>query len=134
MKTWLYRWGPAILIMAIIFVASATAAAEIPEFGYWDFFAKKGGHLLGYALLAAAYHYALYNGKRSGKLPVLLAIGLTALYAASDEFHQRFTPGRTPSLVDIGIDITGGLIGLTVSGLIQRHFPGLIKRASSPIN
>ncbi len=34
------------------------------------------------------------------------------LYAASDEFHQSFVPGRGPSIVDIGIDSLGVLTGI----------------------
>jgi hypothetical protein len=120
MKNWLYRWGPAILFMAIIFIASATPGSEIPGFGFWDFFAKKGGHLIGYALLAAAYYHALNNGKRAPKLLFVLALCMTALYAASDEWHQRFTPGRSPSLLDVGIDITGSFFGALVSCLRQK--------------
>jgi hypothetical protein len=106
MKNWLYRWGPALLFMAIIFMASATPGSEIPGFGFWDIFAKKSGHLIGYALLAAAYCHALNNGKRTPKWLFVLALCMTALYAASDEWHQKFTPGRSPSLLDVGIDIT----------------------------
>ena len=34
------------------------------------------------------------------------------LYAASDEFHQSFVPGRSPSIVDVGIDSLGVLTGI----------------------
>lgn len=34
------------------------------------------------------------------------------LYAASDEFHQSFVPGRGPSIVDVGIDSLGVLTGI----------------------
>ncbi len=121
MKRWIFSWGPTILVMAIIFVASATPGSEIPRFGYWDLFVKKGGHMLGYALLAIAFYHALNNGRRSAKLISVAAIGMVALYAASDEFHQRFTPGRTASLRDVGIDVVGALIGIAVMRLVQRR-------------
>jgi hypothetical protein len=136
MKNWLYRWGPAILLMAIIFIASATPGSEIPGFGFWDLFAKKGGHLIGYALLAAAYYHALNKGKRAPKWLFVLALCMTALYAASDEWNQKFTPGRSPSLLDVGIDIAGGILGITVSCLMRkckafnRSLPVASKRAT----
>jgi VanZ family protein len=120
MKTCIYRWGPAIVLMVIIFLASATPGSKIPEFGYWDLFVKKGGHMIGYALLAAAYYHALNNGKGGTRLQFILAIGIAALYAASDEWHQKFTPGRNASLADVGIDVIGGLIGITAWRLMQR--------------
>jgi VanZ family protein len=119
----MYRWGPAIVIMAIIFIASATPGSDIPGFGDWDEFFKKGGHMLGYALLAAAFCHALNNRKSSIKLKFILVLCIVALYAASDEFHQRFTPGRTASFRDVGIDVAGGLIGIAVLRFVQKRIP-----------
>ena len=107
--------------MAIIFIASATPGSDIPGFGYWDELFKKGGHMLGYALLASAVYHALNNSKSGIKLQFILVLCIVALYAASDEFHQRFTPGRSPSSRDVGIDATGGLIGIAVMRFIQRR-------------
>jgi VanZ family protein len=106
--------------MAIIFIASATPGSEIPGFGRWDEFFKKGGHMLGYALLATTLYHALNNSKGSIKLKFILVLCLVALYAASDEFHQKFTPGRTASFRDVGIDVAGGLIGITAMRFVQR--------------
>jgi VanZ family protein len=83
--------------------------------GYLDYFAKKGGHMLGYALLAACYYHALCGGGNAPKWRFILAMFLTILFAASDEFHQKFTPGRSASPIDVGIDTAGGLIGLVTS-------------------
>jgi VanZ family protein len=121
MKSWMYRWGPAIVIMAIIFIASATPGSDIPGFGSWDEFFKKGGHMLGYALLATAFYHALNSSKRSIKQNFILVLCIVALYAASDEFHQRFTPGRTASFRDVGIDVAGGLLGIAVIRFVQRR-------------
>jgi VanZ family protein len=121
MKSWIYRWGPAIVIMAIIFSASATPGSDIPEFGSWDEFFKKGGHMLGYALLATAFYHSLNSSKRSIKQKFILVLCIVALYAASDEFHQRFTPGRTASFRDVVIDVAGGLIGIAVIRFVKRR-------------
>ena len=120
MKLRLYRWVPAVLMMAIIFFASATPGSELPKFGGWDFLAKKGGHMLGYALLALAYLYAL-GGNRRSPSRLFFSLVLAILYACSDEWHQRFTPGRTPSVVDVFIDTAGAAVGLTVSSLVRRR-------------
>jgi VanZ family protein len=32
---------------------------------------------------------------------------LSSFYAVSDEFHQSFVPGRSPSIQDVLIDIVG---------------------------
>jgi VanZ family protein len=41
-----------------------------------------------------------------------VAWGLSSLYAASDEWHQMFVPGRGPSPVDVAIDSSGAFVGL----------------------
>mgnify|MGYP007068801999 CR=1 FL=1 len=48
----LQRWGPALVLMLAIFLFSNTPSTEIPNLGGWDRLVKKGGHMLGYALLA----------------------------------------------------------------------------------
>jgi VanZ family protein len=111
MKTWLWRWGPALVMMILIFTASGTPGNDLPKFGVWDFLVKKSGHMIGYALLGAAWLRGLANNKGINKGAVILAIVLSALYAASDEFHQSFTPERTPSLSDVGIDTFGATLG-----------------------
>jgi VanZ family protein len=115
-STPLRRWLPALAIMAVIYYASSTPSRELPQFGAWDFLVKKGGHFSGYALLGAAYAYAfaLQRGPRSTWLEVGVAVGLALLYALSDEFHQNFTPGRTPSPTDIAIDTAGALTGASL--------------------
>jgi hypothetical protein len=114
MKAWIWRWGPAILMMILIFGASATSGRDLPAFGAWDLLAKKGSHMLGYALLACAYFHALNQSKSFKASRFIAAICLAVLYAATDEFHQSFTPGRTPSVSDVIIDSAGALIGLAL--------------------
>ncbi len=104
LKTFGWRWGPALALMAVIYWASATPSRNLPDFGGWDTLLKKGGHALGYALLAAAYQHGL-RGRPA------LAVLLAGLYALTDEFHQTFTAGRTPSGLDVLIDTTGAIVG-----------------------
>jgi VanZ family protein len=134
MKSWIYRWGPAILVMTIIFVASDTPGSSLPEFGYCDLLAKKGGHMLGYALLAASYYRAFGRKQHTPRRRFLLALGLTIFYAALDEYHQTFTPGRNASPIDVAIDTLGGLVGIAMIQWIQRRFsrnPEIRKRKTA---
>jgi VanZ family protein len=109
------RWIPAILMMAIIFIASATPSTKLPNYGFWDTLFKKGGHMTGYGLLAWAYWYGLRFDRKKGWLAWLLAV----LYAATDEFHQSSTPGRHPSPVDVLL-FDGGGAAIALSALAAR--------------
>jgi VanZ family protein len=122
MKAWILRFGPALAIMAMIFTASGTPGMELPSFGIWDMLVKKGGHMIGYALFAAACYHALTNNKNTARIYYFIAFCLAVLYAATDEWHQSFTPGRSPAIKDICIDATGGFIGLALLSLIRSRF------------
>lgn len=121
-KTFLYRWGPAILFMVVIFSFSSVPSDEMPNFGLVDFIIKKGGHALGYGLLALTYLHGL-QGKHSGQSKIrqtmLIAWALSVLYSATDEFHQSFIPGRHPAVTDVMIDSVGAAVALL---LAYRYF------------
>jgi VanZ family protein len=108
------RWIPAIIMMVLIFLASSTPSVDLPNYGLWDTFVKKGGHMTGYGLLALSFWYGFNFDKKKGWLAWLLAV----LYAASDEFHQSFTPGRHPSIVDIFLfDGGGAMLALSAAAI-----------------
>ena len=111
MRAILWRWSPAVLVMAIIFIASSMPSQDLPAFGAWDFLLKKWGHLVGYALLGASYLNGLAAEGRITRRKLLWAIVLASVYAVSDEFHQSFTPGRNPSAADVAIDTVGAAMG-----------------------
>lgn len=81
-----------------------------------EFWVRKGAHMSEYALLCwcAALPMLVYQvPDRFRRLGTPL---FCALVAASDEFHQSFVPGRTPSVRDVGIDLLGALLAL---GLLE---------------
>ncbi len=59
MKTYLSKWIPVLLMMLVIFWFSAQPASELPTFNWVDSIIKKGGHMLGFGLLALFYWRAL---------------------------------------------------------------------------
>ena len=82
-----------------------------------QFFVRKTGHVIEYAILAGLLWRALRLGTGwQAKMSILfLAAGfVSAFFAATDEFHQSFVPSRTSSPTDVMIDIAGALISLTI--------------------
>lgn len=114
-----FRFGPALLMMAVIFLASDTRGADLPRFGVLDFAAKKGGHLVGYALLGLAYLHALVPQGPTRPRMAALAVLLAALYGVTDEGHQSLTPGREPSARDVVVDTVGAGLGVGLRLLRQ---------------
>lgn len=106
------RWVPALVLMAVIFAFSSRAGDDLPNFGSWDYFFKKGAHALGYGLLALSYLHAL------PKKNYLLAWLFAVLYSATDEFHQAFVPGRHASVTDVLVfDNLGAMLTLVFHAL-----------------
>jgi len=112
----LFLWGPVVLIMSAIFVFSSIPSKEMPSFGFWDLLVKKGGHALGYGMLAIAFWHGFRWNRRLWWLAFLLAVA----YAATDELHQSFVPGRHPSPADVGVDAAGALIMLSARVLVKK--------------
>ena len=73
---------------------------------------RKGAHMSEYGLLAVLLIFHLECYDLNGRKKFLLALGLAVCYAASDEFHQLFVPGRAGRFVDVCIDSSGSLAGL----------------------
>lgn len=126
----LYRWGPAIIIMGIIFIASSTPGSDLPDFGSVNFLAMKGGHLLGYILLSAAFLHGLSNGGPITRSRIAVTWILVILYAVLDEWHQSFTPGRNPAFLDVSIDTAGGFLGVAFLYFIKKRLRHPWKRLS----
>ena len=101
-------------MMLVIFIFSAQSSSNLPDFDWLDRIVKKGGHMVGYALLALSYWRAF------GFLPKRhwVAWCLAILYAVTDELHQSFVTGRTPSIWDVLIfDNLGAILSLWLFSL-----------------
>lgn len=85
-----------------------------------DHIIRKGAHITEYAILLIAIAWPLWISRprlRGARL-ALMAIGITVLYAATDEFHQIFVPGRSGEIRDVLIDSIGACIGYLVFYII----------------
>ncbi len=81
---------------------------------------RKNAHFFAYLILAILVRNALKKGKISEGKNLLLAIGLCVVYAASDEFHQIFVPGRGPQVKDVFIDSAGAVVGIGIYQLVNK--------------
>ena len=90
--------------MGVIFFGSSIPQKEMPPaFNP----VSKLGHVVEYAVLGFLI-FPLTSGR--GR-PILYAVLLSTAYAATDEFHQLFTPGRHGSPLDVLIDSFGSTVG-----------------------
>ncbi|MCI8681713.1 MAG: VanZ family protein [Lachnospiraceae bacterium] len=73
---------------------------------------RKGAHMSEYALLAILLGLHLGCYSFSDKKVLLWAFAAAVCYAATDEFHQLFVPGRAGRITDVCIDGAGCLAGV----------------------
>jgi len=145
-RTFLKYWLPVVLWMTIIFSASSDTHSQqhssrfFEPLLHWLFpsmsqtrvetihhYFRKCCHLAEYAVLGLLVWRALH-GTKSFLAPwswpkVGGTLLVVFLYAATDEFHQVFVPGRTPMISDVFIDTAGasiGLLGLWIVHLRKR--------------
>ena len=144
----LRKWLPPVIWMALIFVGSTdllsgehTSRFVVPLLQWLfgggltpdqaqegHFLVRKAGHLAEYAVLSVLFWFALGRPRldpdagphnRGPWLAVFLAVALSVAYAASDEYHQSFTPSRTSSWRDVAIDAGGAVAGLILLGTLK---------------
>ncbi len=144
-RFFLKYWFPILIWMAVIFGASADSGSfrhssrilapllhwlfpHLPEatVDRIVFVARKGAHVTEYGILALLFWRALRRPVRRDPRPWSWRIAgwsmlLVALYAASDEFHQRFVPGRDASVHDVVIDTCGAFLVLLLLRVIGQR-------------
>ncbi|MBQ7863090.1 MAG: VanZ family protein [Lachnospiraceae bacterium] len=77
------------------------------------YFVRKAAHMTEYFLLTLSLQLPLtawFSNRLTPKLRILIGFAATVLFAALDEFHQTFVPGRSGNFTDVCIDSTGALI------------------------
>ncbi len=135
-KKILTYWLPVILWMAVTFLMSTGMfssehtsliigplihflfpSATPHQFVLIHGIVRKLAHVTEYFVLGML----LFRAFRSGSTKpdtwrwAVFSLVVIIFYAASDEFHQTFVADRTPSIVDVGIDIIGGFLAQCVS-------------------
>jgi VanZ family protein len=107
------RWLPALVWVAAILVVSSIPGPRMggPLFPGCD----KLAHFIEYSILGVALRFWTEGGSdatgqaRRRRIAGMLAAALA--FAALDEAHQKFIPGRTASVWDFAADACGLVIG-----------------------
>ena len=105
---------PAISWCLFIFTVSSIPSTRLPAFiAYTD----KLVHAGVFGVLCWLLHVAFYfqPNPTLRKWSRMLALGLTMLYGATDEYHQLFIPGRSTDFFDFVADSSGGALYIFLS-------------------
>jgi len=102
----------------VIFILSAIPADNYPDH---PGFLNNVVHFFVYFVLAALIVAALTGGKLKPVPIALIAIVISSVYGATDEFHQYFVPGRLCDPVDWAVDTLGAIAGALVASKLLRR-------------
>ena len=96
---------------------------QIEENAFWmtaETIVRKLAHFTIYLVLGflAANAFRFNINRRL----VLISVMFCLLYAATDELHQYFVPGRSCRVLDIIIDTSGGALGALIYSKILRRW------------
>ena len=104
----LLRWGPVLIWMGVIYFFSSRPDLPHLDEPWLELSLRKLAHAIEYGILGALLARAVgVNGWRG----VAFAAALGMVYAASDEWHQTFVPGRNGNLFDVSLDSVAALAG-----------------------
>ena len=99
----------------VIFYFSTLTGSQVPSVlpDYVPHFAE-------YAILAILLWLSVRATKKQlpPSLIGLWAIGITTIYAASDEFHQSFVPGRLMDVRDWAVDTSAAIVVAAALGYV----------------
>ena len=115
---------PPLLCMGLIFYLSSRSWVPIP-LPVWMIVRDKVAHGIMYGFLCYLWIRAFRSGEERPVRPVWLiaAVCISALYGATDEYHQSFVPGRTATVGDFVADGLGATIVAGVLFFRQRTIP-----------
>ncbi|HEX4668122.1 MAG TPA: VanZ family protein [Chthoniobacterales bacterium] len=137
-RDFLKAWLPVFLWMALMFVGSTdlmsaehTSRFLAPFLRWLDphisratiaeihLALRKAAHVMEYAILTGLLCRAL-RGMINGFWPRAAVAFLPAMiFAAADEFHQRFVPSRNGSIYDVLVDYGGAVLGILICRAIH---------------
>ena len=79
---------------------------------------RKLAHAAEYAVFAMLLCGVWLDVRRKRKVSALFAWGTATVYAATDEFHQLFVPGRSGQVKDVLLDSCGAAVGVLILMLV----------------
>jgi VanZ family protein len=155
---WLKRWWPALVWGALMSLFSTSGFssentshfiipflkwllphASPPTLELLHHYIRKSAHFTEYFIFSLLVLRGIRAGQKGTHLRwALVSILLVVAYAAFDEFHQSFVPGRTALVTDVFIDAFGGTVAQIAAGLVMlwsnaRQERGLAHFSGTPL-
>ncbi len=107
----------------LLTVTSIPIAIRPRLFNAQDKFEHFAAYFILAFLLRVSFHFQKRFRFKQGSVQLITSI-IVVFYAAFDELHQLFIPGRYCDLYDWLFDISGGFAGLLLASFLLKKFEG----------
>lgn len=85
-----------------------------------DKIVRKSAHIFIFGILAVFLYLLCKSFGMEDADAIILTLVLCAVYAGSDEWHQKFVDGRTSQFIDVCVDEFGAVIALIICRLLKK--------------
>jgi VanZ family protein len=121
--------------MSLIYLASSgffarwmSADGTVQVFGLFNYMVRKSAHFGEFAILTYLWFRSIWTRPERLNERIVWAVGLSILYAITDEFHQSLVPERQGIWTDILFDAPGALVAGWVLKLVGEMRQSRVKR------
>jgi len=114
------RWAPVVVWAAVILISTSLPGQAVPP-GPPGI--DKAVHFGAYAVLGVLGVHAAAGMRTAPVRTIVMVLLTTAAFAAIDEWHQGFIPGRYPDVADWVADVAGATIGVGTMALFTFRRP-----------
>lgn len=104
--------------ISFFYAGGEVSIAKSGYFSFIEFFIRKGAHFGTYFILGSSFFLGLVPKIKQYGLAAIFAWLSATGYAATDEFHQMLTGGRTPLFQDVALDAAGALTGILLCWIV----------------
>ncbi|MBB6693242.1 VanZ family protein [Cohnella xylanilytica] len=105
-------------------------SGEQDPYGFMEFIIRKCAHLFEYGMLGILCYLLLFLiKKRVWRFGAALVLVATA--ALADEWNQSYVAERTSAIQDVGVDLAGAIVAISLFLLVKRLVWGKMDRRMS---
>lgn len=118
-QPWLHKWSQKVHIGFTLPDVQFTYgeyeySLKQRPYDFAEFIFRKTAHLFVYAVLAVLVYGGLRYRKTRTITCIVAALVVVFIIASIDEYIQQFSPNRTSSIRDVGVDLLGGCCGMVI--------------------
>lgn len=116
-QPWLHQWSEKIqwvLLLPDIQFTYGEHHYSLNQrpYDFAEFVFRKSAHVFVYAVLAVLVYCGMRYQRSGMNTSIGVALATVIVIASIDEYIQRFSPNRTASIRDVGVDLVGGFCGV----------------------